>query len=180
MQIDIKSLAVGVGVALALAGGYSLVKKKTASPDAKIEAGQTAKQAANASTSGGMFGGGSGMTSKERKSSSAPDGMGEMINGFPAAKLSSLPPEAQSVMATLHARGAFPYRQDGQVFSNRERILPEKARGYYQEYTVVTPKSDTRGARRIIAGKGETHDFSTSGEYYYTADHYKTFSRIKE
>ena len=163
MQIDIKSLAVGVGVALTLVGGYSLVKKNTASPDAKIEAGQTTKQAANASTSGGMFGG--GMTSKERKNSSAPDGMGEMISGFPAAKLSSLPPEAQSVMATLHARGAFPYRQDGQVFHNRERILPEKTRGYYQEYTVVTPKSDTRGARRIIAGKGETHDFSTSGEY---------------
>jgi uncharacterized membrane protein YeaQ/YmgE (transglycosylase-associated protein family) len=30
----------------------------------------------------------------------------------------------------------------------------------------------SRGARRITAGR--------KGEYYYTADHYKTFRRIKE
>jgi ribonuclease T1 len=50
--------------------------------------------------------------------------------------------------------------------------LPAKERGYYREYTVPTPGSRDRGARRIIAGRNR--------EYYYTTDHYKTFRRIRE
>lgn len=92
----------------------------------------------------------------------------------------SLPKEAQSVIGVIKARGGFPYRQDGQVFSNREHILPEQSKGYYREYTVVTPGADNRGARRIVAGSGKTGDVATSGEYYYTSDHYRTFSRVKE
>ena len=42
--------------------------------------------------------------------------------------------------------------------------------GYYREYTVPTPGSDDRGARRIVAGDG--------GELYWTGDHYSSFSRI--
>ncbi|MFO0001705.1 MAG: ribonuclease domain-containing protein, partial [bacterium] len=34
----------------------------------------------------------------------------------------------------------------------------------------------TRGARRIVAGG----DPRTSGEYFYTDDHYKSFRRIRE
>ena len=41
-----------------------------------------------------------------------------------------------------------------------------------REYTVVTPGSRDRGARRIVAGAG--------GEYYYTDDHYDSFRRIRE
>ena len=39
------------------------------------------------------------------------------------------------------------------MFGNREGRLPRKPYGYYREYTVPTPGSHDRGARRIIAGK---------------------------
>ncbi|MGZ5074664.1 MAG: ribonuclease domain-containing protein, partial [Usitatibacter sp.] len=68
--------------------------------------------------------------------------------------------------------GPFPYAKDGAIFSNREAILPRQKRGYYREYTVKTPGERTRGARRIIWGKG--------GEFYYTDDHYNHFRRILE
>jgi ribonuclease T1 len=68
--------------------------------------------------------------------------------------------------------GPFPYRRDGTVFQNREGLLPAKQRGYYREYTVPTPGSKDRGARRIVAG--------AQAEYYYTFDHYRTFRRIRE
>ena len=42
--------------------------------------------------------------------------------------------------------------------------------GYYAEYTVETPGSSDRGARRIVGGE--------SGELYYTDDHYDSFSWI--
>jgi ribonuclease T1 len=58
------------------------------------------------------------------------------------------------------------------VFHNREKLLPQRSRGYYREYTVKTPGARDRGARRIVAGKG--------GEYYYTDDHYRSFRRIVE
>jgi ribonuclease T1 len=56
------------------------------------------------------------------------------------------------------------------VFNNPERRLPDEPRGFYREYTVPTPGSADRGARRIITGK--------NGEYYYTPDHYETFRRV--
>ena len=37
-----------------------------------------------------------------------------------------------------------------------------------------------RGGRRIIAGGGASGDPATSGEYYYTDDHYNSFRRIQE
>ena len=83
-----------------------------------------------------------------------------------------LPPEAAPVIARIQRGGRFVHRQDGSVFGNRERRLPLKEHGYYREYTVRTPGARDRGARRIVAG-GE-------GEYYYTADHYRSFQRIRE
>jgi ribonuclease T1 len=70
----------------------------------------------------------------------------------------------------IEAGGPFPYRQDGATFQNREGLLPSEPAGYYREYTVETPGSEDRGARRIIAGKG--------GELYWTDDHYASFTRI--
>jgi ribonuclease T1 len=83
-----------------------------------------------------------------------------------------LPIEAQTTLALIKAGGPFPYPQDGRVFSNREKLLPLQKRGYYREYTVKTPDVRGRGARRIVAGK--------DAEYYYTADHYRSFNRIQE
>jgi ribonuclease T1 len=81
-----------------------------------------------------------------------------------------LPVEAQQTLARIEAGGPFPYKQDGRVFGNRERLLPQRGRGYYREYTVKTPGARDRGARRIVAGR--------NGEYYYTEDHYRSFRRI--
>ena len=52
-----------------------------------------------------------------------------------------------------------------------EGILPDHQRGYYREYTVVTPGLSHRGAKRIVTGDG--------GEFYYTANHYQSFERIR-
>jgi ribonuclease T1 len=83
-----------------------------------------------------------------------------------------LPVEARATLALIKAGGPFPYPQDGRVFSNREKLLPLQQRGYYREYTVRTSGVRDRGARRIVAGSG--------GEYYYSADHYRSFKRILE
>ena len=91
--------------------------------------------------------------------------------------LSSLPPEAQRTQPMIKQGGPFPYpKKDGSTFGNYEKRLPYQPRGHYREYTVPTPGSRDRGARRIIAGSPP----ETSGEYYYTDDHYRSFRRIKE
>jgi ribonuclease T1 len=87
-------------------------------------------------------------------------------------QLQDLPAEARATLELIKAGGPFSYRRDGAVFGNFEKLLPLKERGYYREYTVPTPGARDRGARRIVAGR--------QGEYYYTADHYKSFRRIRE
>ena len=87
-------------------------------------------------------------------------------------KSSALPVEARETLALIKAGGPFPYSQDGKTFQNREKLLPQRGRGYYREYTVKTPGAKDRGGRRIVAGRG--------GEYYYTQDHYRSFRRIIE
>ena len=83
-----------------------------------------------------------------------------------------LPPEGRDTLALIKKGGPFSYSKDDTVFSNYEGLLPKQSNGYYHEYTVITPGSPDRGARRIVAGKG--------GEYYYTSDHYRSFKRIVE
>ena len=63
---------------------------------------------------------------------------------------------------------------DGISFQNREGRLPGAARGYYREFTVTTPGSRDRGARRIISGGQPPVVF------YYSDDHYRSFRRIRE
>ena len=94
--------------------------------------------------------------------------------------VSQLPPEGRATLAAIHAGGPFASPRDGIVFGNRERVLVRQRRGYYAEYTVPTPGARNRGARRIIAGRGAGGDVRSSGEYYYTDDHYQTFRRIAE
>ncbi|MFI9202001.1 ribonuclease domain-containing protein [Streptomyces sp. NPDC053048] len=84
---------------------------------------------------------------------------------------SDLPSQAHDTIRLIESGGPFPYPKDGTVFSNRENVLPKQARGYYHEYTVKTPGSPDRGARRIVAGQKTRED-------YYTADHYRTFDRV--
>ncbi|GAA3034746.1 ribonuclease [Kitasatospora sp. NPDC058063] len=87
--------------------------------------------------------------------------------------LSALPSQAADTLDLIASGGPFPYSQDGVVFQNREGVLPGESYGYYHEYTVITPGSPTRGARRIVTGRSYQED-------YYTGDHYATFSLIDQ
>ncbi|MDQ8705514.1 ribonuclease [Streptomyces sp. LHD-70] len=84
---------------------------------------------------------------------------------------SALPPEAHDTLDLIEAGGPYPYPQDGTVFQNREGLLPPQDSGYYHEFTVETPGSDDRGARRIVTGEATEED-------YYTADHYESFDLV--
>jgi len=98
-----------------------------------------------------------------------------------SVSLAELPPEGRQTLMLIKQGGPFPYeRKDGSTFGNFEKRLPIQPRGYYREYTVPTPGVKHRGARRIVAGQGSCGNVRCSGEYYYTADHYKTFRKIVE
>jgi ribonuclease T1 len=109
---------------------------------------------------------------------SVPAGAGQLAvqaacgdtSGFAKVNLSSLPTQATDTVRLIQRGGPYPYSQDGAVFQNRERILPLCSASYYHEYTVKTPGSSTRGARRIVTG--------SAGEYFYTSDHYASFRLV--
>lgn len=93
-------------------------------------------------------------------------------SGLPWISEADLPPEGRETLALIDAGGPFPYPgKDGSHFGNFEGLLPRESGDYYREYTVPTPGEDDRGARRIVVGAGD--------EFYYTDDHYQSFSRIK-
>ncbi|RYB95549.1 ribonuclease [Nocardioides oleivorans] len=91
-------------------------------------------------------------------------------SGLPVVRVDDLPAQVAETIALIEDGGPFPEDRDGITFENREGILPDASRGYYREYTVPTPGSDDRGARRIVEGG--------DGELYWTADHYASFARI--
>ena len=91
-------------------------------------------------------------------------------SGLPIVQVGDLPPEAAQILELIDRGGPYDEDEDGGTFQNREEILPDQQLGYYREYTVPTPGSEDRGARRIVVGDGE--------ELYWTADHYRSFSRI--
>jgi len=85
----------------------------------------------------------------------------------------ALPPEVAVTLALIQRGGPFLHRQDGALFENRERELPVQPRGYYREFTVETPGTHDRGARRIITGG------DPPVVYYYTGDHYRSFRTLE-
>jgi ribonuclease T1 len=89
-------------------------------------------------------------------------------SGLPLKTLSSLPPQAADTWKLIEAGGPYPYpRNDNVVYQNRNKALPIQKSDFYHEFTVKTPGSPDRGARRLITGQG--------GELFYTGDHYSTF-----
>ena len=58
----------------------------------------------------------------------------------------------------------------GDVFGNREGILPTKKGRTYYECDIDTKGKKSRGAKRIV--------FSNDGLIYYTEDHYETFTLL--
>ena len=99
----------------------------------------------------------------------------EAAQGMEVVALAALPPEAQRTHRLILAGGPFPYRKDGTVFANRERLLPLVPRGFYREYTVKTPGVRDRGARRIVCGGLQ---MAAPEACFFTADHYASFKRI--
>ncbi|UBB17146.1 ribonuclease domain-containing protein [Comamonas odontotermitis] len=96
-------------------------------------------------------------------------------DGLDTVVLADLPAQGRKTYALILDGGPFPHDKDGVVFGNRERILPRQKRGYYREYTVKTPGSRDRGARRIVCG-GQVP--TVPDTCYYTSDHYSSFRRI--
>ncbi|MDH3628029.1 MAG: ribonuclease [Acidobacteriota bacterium] len=63
-----------------------------------------------------------------------------------------------------------PHRNDGSVFGNRERLLPQKPRGYYREYVHPTDDLNGPGPQRLVVGD--------DGDWWYTPDHYASFIEL--
>ena len=96
-----------------------------------------------------------------------PDAPGAKSSGLPVRSLCALPKEAATVWQKIKSGARLQYPKDGSTFNNAERLLPRQNQGYYREYTVPTPGSRDRGARRLVTG--------SSQEVYYTGDHYESF-----
>lgn len=94
----------------------------------------------------------------------------DLLSGLPYVDVAELPDEALDTLELIDAGGPFPYDEDGSTFGNYEGVLPERRRGYYEEYTVETPGLSHRGPLRIVAGDDD--------ELYWTEDHYASFERI--
>ena len=99
-----------------------------------------------------------------------------MPEALPEIAVAALPQQGRVVLELIRAGGPFSHDRDGVVFGNRERILPQRSRGYYHEYTVRTPGTGSRGARRIVCGGPATAPVVC----YYSSDHYRSFARIRE
>ena len=97
-------------------------------------------------------------------------------SGSAVIHVADLPREGRATYELIRQGGPFPYGKDGTVFGNRERLLPHAKRGFYREYTVPTPGSRDRGARRIVCGGPSRAPYTC----FYTADHYASFRTIVE
>lgn len=58
----------------------------------------------------------------------------------------------------------------GDTFGNREGLLPEEKDRRYTECDIDTDGYGSRGSRRLV--------FSNDGLYFYTSDHYESFSEV--
>lgn len=111
-------------------------------------------------------------------------------------RLHNLPAEARHTLQLIQRGGPYPYERDGVIFGNFEKLLPAAQRGFYREYTVITPGVRHRGARRMVVGCEQLQlqqqptqqtpgllrlaHCRDGGKLYYTADHYRTFRYVVE
>jgi ribonuclease T1 len=96
----------------------------------------------------------------------------------PTCPLATLPPDVADTVRAIHSNGPFPFpHNDGVVFGNREGHLPDQAKGYYHEYTVITPGAGNRSMRRIVTGGSP---LTNPLQYYYTGDHYDSFCLVTD
>jgi ribonuclease T1 len=116
-----------------------------------------------------------GAAGAEQQAAAANSQYADLAPAAPTTDLESmtveqLPAEGIDTLELIASDGPFPYDKDGSTFSNREGILPQQPNGFYAEYTVITPGSDDRGARRIVGGD--------DGSRFYTSDHYSSFREV--
>ncbi|MCC8180618.1 MAG: ribonuclease [Planctomycetes bacterium] len=64
-----------------------------------------------------------------------------------------------------------PHRNDGSVYRNLSKQLPERRLGHYREFVVPTPGINGPGPQRLVMG--------LDGEIFYTPDHYETFIQLE-
>lgn len=84
-------------------------------------------------------------------------------------------PALSRTLQLIAQGGPFPYPEhDGKTFYNREGLLPQKAVGYYREYTVPTSGANNRGKKRVVTGGNPPE------VYYYTDDHYESFRLLEK
>jgi ribonuclease T1 len=147
----------------------------TTQPPATATAAPTAEEAADPTTAPTAEAASNPTAAPATEEAPAPLAMPQSapavgVSGLPTILYEELPIEAQETIQFIDQDGPFPFERDGITFQNRERLLPQKPRGYYREFTVITPGEDDRGARRIVAGE--------EGELYYTDDHYASFQEV--
>lgn len=113
---------------------------------------------------------GRGATATSDAADATPSASPTRASDLPTISIGDLPDEALDTLLLIQDGGPYPHSQDDGIFGNREGILPARTNGYYREYTVETPGSPDRGARRIVVG--------ADGDRYYTTDHYDSFREI--
>jgi filamentous hemagglutinin len=84
--------------------------------------------------------------------------------------MSGLTRDLERTLQRIEHGEAYPHRNDGAEFHNREARLPHQPRGYYREY-VHPNAAGSAGPMRVVVGR--------SGEVYYSPDHYNTFVRVR-
>lgn len=158
-------LVVGVAVLI-----WLLVNSGVGSGSGQGNSGPTSEQ------SGGGTRTTAGTASKAPKGSGTDKGKRgtDPQTGLPWIDEGDLPAQGRQTLELIDRGGPYPYDKDGSTFGNFEGVLPKQGRGFYAEYTVKTPGERDRGARRIVTGgKG------SQLQYFWTDDHYETFSRIR-
>lgn len=173
-------LAVVVALAL-LALAWSALRPSStgATPSPGPGASRTSASTTRATTTTPRATSGRATTSAPQGTTRAPGAQAtDPATGLRWVSLEALPAEAAATLASIKAGPPYAYpRNDGVVYHNNNRVLPSKPDGYYHEFTVKTPGASGRGARRIITGGADRGQ--ANAEYYYTADHYDSFERIR-
>jgi ribonuclease T1 len=122
------------------------------------------------------------MLARTNHSESAPTTAGRTgetgETGGQTCPIGTLPHEVVDTVKRIQTGGPFPFpRSDGAVFTNREGHLPKQRRGFYHEYTVVTPRARDRSIRRIVTGGTP---LVHPPQYFYTGDHYDSFCLVTD
>ncbi|MFE9923612.1 ribonuclease domain-containing protein [Streptomyces sp. NPDC005774] len=88
----------------------------------------------------------------------SPDGSGDpqpvRADGMTTVREAGLSEEARRTLNLIDAGGPLPYDREDVVLGGLERLPPRRERGCCHEYTVGTPGSADRGARRVVTGRG--------------------------